>query len=435
MAVKLKETNIPWIPQVPEHWDIKRGKFLFKSRKVVNDKMQCTDRLALTLRGVIDRYNGDSIGLNPNDLRTYQIFEESDLVFKLIDLDNKKTSRVGIVPKKGIMSSAYIRLMKNQSVNMKYFYYQYFDLYQRYVFNVIGQGVRSTLSSKDLLDIVVAIPPIETQNAIVEYLDKQNATIDTFIRNKKRLIGLLEEEKNGIINHFISKGLNPNVKMRYSGVEWIGYIPETWGVKKLRYLGNFQNGVSAGSEYFGTGFPFVSYGDVYDNVSLPADISSLAKSSKEDRERFSVKEGDVFFTRTSETIEEIGFSSVCERTIDNAVFSGFLIRYRPVENILFKGFSKYYFRSDLHRRYFVKEMNLVTRASLGQELLKNLLVLLPPLEEQKEISDYLDVRLLEINQTINKIKKEIESIKEYRESLITDLVLGKRSVPTYNTLN
>jgi len=425
----LKKTNVAWMPEIPEKWDLKRGKFLFKSRKEINDKMQCKERLGLTLKGVIDRFEGDGVGLNPNDLRTYQIFNESELVFKLIDLENKNTSRVGFVHKRGIMSSAYIRVMSNPNVNMRYFYYQYYDLYQRFIFNMIGQGVRATMSSSDLLDVSVAVPPLEIQNRIVEYLDKKNSEIDKFIQNKERLINLLDEQKATIINQAIIKGLDIKAQIKHSGVEWLGEIPKHWEVKKLRYLGSFQNGISAGAEYFGFGYPFVSYSDVYKNTTLPSFISDLANSSKEDRIRFSVLEGDIFFTRTSETIEEIGFTSVCEETINDATFSGFLIRFRPSKNILHNGYSKYYFRSNLHRRYFVKEMNLVTRASLSQELLKKLPVVIPSYNEQKEIAKFLDIKMNDLDVITNKIKKEISAIKEYREALITDLVTGKRSIP------
>lgn len=97
--------------------------------------------------------------------------------------------------------------------------------------------------------------------------------------------------------------------------------------KKLRYLGNLQNGISKDASYFGSGFPFVSYGDVYNNIALPQDVDGLVESNATDRRIFSVKRGDVFFTRTSETIEEIGFSSTCLTDIKDATFAGFLIRF------------------------------------------------------------------------------------------------------------
>lgn len=207
-----------------------------------------------------------------------------------------------------------------------------------------------------------------------------------------------------------------------SGIEWIGEIPEHWKISKLRYLGTCQNGISAGADYFGSGFPFLSYGDVYNNRVIPNDLSGLVQSSQTDQERYSVQKGDVFFTRTSETIEEIGIASTCITSIEAATFAGFLIRFRPNNNDLFEGFSKYYFRSDIQRKFFVSKMNLVTRASLGQDLLKDHPVFLIPLEEQQQIARFLDKKTSEVIKSINGLNKYISLLIEERKSLIQEAV-------------
>jgi len=168
------------------------------------------------------------------------------------------------------------------------------------------------------------------------------------------------------------------------------------------------------------------------NYSIPKKVDGLVEATKQDQINYSVLEGDVFFTRTSETIEEIGFASTCTQTIHNAVFAGFLIRFRPKKNMLFKNYSKYFFRATIHRAYFVKEVDLVTRASLGQGLLKGLPVTIPPLVEQEEISCFLDVELARRDSLISKARTEIEKIEEYQESLITNVVTGKLKVPELN---
>ena len=245
------------------------------------------------------------------------------------------------------------------------------------------------------------------------------------------MIALLEEEKDAVINEAVTKGLIPDAPMKDSGVELLGEVPAHWNVIHLRYMGECQNGVSEGAEYFGSGYPFVSYGDVYKNMILPNNVVGLAKSTESDRIRFSVKAGDVFFTRTSETVEEIGIASTCIENIDDAVFAGFLIRFRPINGFLYKGFSKYYFRSNTVRTFFVKEMNLVTRASLSQELLKRLPVLLPSHEEQQIIAVFLDHEMERIQGVINKSKKEISLLQEYRTALISEAVTGKIDVREY----
>lgn len=200
--------------------------------------------------------------------------------------------------------------------------------------------------------------------------------------------------------------------------------PQHWEFRRLRHIGTLQNGVSEGAEYFGSGYPFVSYGDVYNNTVLPNILDSLAMSSNSDRKRFSVEEGDVFFTRTSEIAEEIGVSSVCLKTIKNAVFSGFLIRFRPDRKILIPDFSKYYFRSDIPRYFFVKEMNLVTRVSLSQNILKNFPILIPPIETQKQIADFLDCETGRIDRLIEK-KKLLVNVLENHDSAIIETYVTK----------
>ena len=231
-----------------------------------------------------------------------------------------------------------------------------------------------------------------------------------------------------LIHRAVTRGLDPDVPMKDSGVEWIGEVPGHWGVRPLRYLGKCQNGVSKGAEYFGSGFPFVSYSDVYKNIALPEQIDGLAMSSDSDRELYSVEEGDVFFTRTSEVVEETGLASTCLRTIKDATFAGFLIRFRPKKGFLFKGFSKYYFRSRTHREFFTKEMNLVIRASLSQELLKRMPVLLPPIREQKQIAEFLDSKCNEIYAATSRTKEQILKLKELKTTLIDAAVTGKVKV-------
>ncbi len=131
-------------------------------------------------------------------------------------------------------------------------------------------------------------------------------------------------------------------------------------------------------------------------------MAGLVKTTEEERKQYSVIAGDIFFTRTSETIEEVGFSAVCETTIENATFAGFVIRLRPYKanSTILTGYIKYYFRGEHIRKYLVKQLNLVTRASLGQGLLNAMSVLLPSHKEQEEIAAYLDQKCTEIDALI-----------------------------------
>lgn len=425
-----KDSGIEWIGVIPSEWSIVSTKRLFQNNKcIVGDNVDGYERLALTMNGVIKRSKEDAAGLQPEKFESYQILRKNELVFKLIDLENIKTSRVGLSPFTGIVSPAYITLSNTETDNRFYYYFYMFMYYNNVFNNLGGAGVRSTLNSKDLLNIPVPKVLYATRQLIADYLDQKSAAIDTLITDKQKLIDLLKEKRQAIISEAVTKGLDKDALMIDSGIEWIGEIPKGWDVKKLRYLGSCQNGLSKAGEYFGSGYPFVSYGDVYKNYELPQAVEGLVESTEVERESCSVIRGDVFFTRTSETIEEVALTSTCLSTVENATFAGFLIRFRPYTHYeISPEFSKYYFRSQIHRAYFVKEMNLVTRASLSQELLKNLPVVLPPIEEQQVIADYLEKKTTAIDTLITEITLQIEKLKEYRQSIISEVVTGKVAI-------
>jgi len=410
-------------------WNSVPAKRLFTNSKEINQGMKECNRLALTMKGVINRSLDDLQGLQSSDYSVYQIFEKDDLVFKLIDLENIKTSRVGIVHERGIMSPAYIRVSaKTNSIYPRFYYWYFFALYVNNIYNKLGGGVRQNLTVGDLLEIPVPLIDFSLQKQVSTFLDRETQRIDSLIEEKQNFIKLLKEKRQALISHVVTKGLNPNVEMQDSGIEWIGQVPKHWGISKVRYLGQCQNGINIGGEFFGHGTPFVSYGDVYNNTSLPEQVQGLVLSTEKDRDNYSVIAGDVLFTRTSETIEEIGFSAVCKSTIEQAVFAGFLIRFRPDEGNLEVGFSEYYFRNEKLRAFFAKEMNLVTRASLSQDLLKKMPVLLPPIDEQNEIANYLQAECNKFSEIFAETEKTILLLKERRTSLISAAVTGKIDV-------
>lgn len=425
----MKDSGVEWIGEVPSDWSLVPTKRIFRSEKrIVGAAVDEYERLALTMNGVIRRSKDDSEGLQPEKFEGYQILRKNELVFKLIDLENVKTSRVGLSPYTGLVSPAYIVLTNTQEDN-RFYYYWFMFMYHNEVFNHLGgDGVRSALNARDLL--VLPVPNIaeKQQIRISNYLEAKCSEIDAVIARQQEAIEKLKAYKLSVITEAVTKGLNPDVPMKDSGYDFIGNIPASWNVCRLRNIGLPQNGISKGGECFGHGFPFVSYGDVYKNYALPKQVTGLVESSSEEQEKYSVQQGDIFFTRTSETIEEVGFSCVCEETIPNATFAGFLIRVRPFTDDLLMGFSKYYFRSNHHRLYLVKQMNLVTRASLGQDLLKSMPVLIPPKEEQQQITCYLDKKCDAIERAILHKQSVIDNLILYKKSLIYEVVTGKQEV-------
>lgn len=432
---EMKDSGIAWIGVIPQDWEIVRTKSLYCSAKeIVGDRADDFERLALTLNGVIKRSKEDSVGLQPEKFSGYQILKKGELVFRLIDLENVATSRVGLSPYTGIVSPAYIVLSKQSRAKdlvVRYSMYHFLSMWQREIFNQMGDnGVRSSLNTKELLNIPHPFSSIYEQKRIVTFLDAQCAEIDAVLEKTRASIEEYKKLKQAVITQAVTKGIRGDRPMKNSGIEWIGDIPESWEVSSVRYIGQLQNGISKGGEFFGKGFPFVSYGDVYKNYELPHSVSGLIDTTEDERAKYSVEYGDIFFTRTSETIEEVGFSCVCKRSIPNATFAGFIIRLRPfcADEKILTDYAKYYFRGEHIRAYLVKEMNLVTRASLWQTLLKGMSVIVPPKSVQKEIAEYLDDKCADIDALVAKKQQYLTEIENYKKSLIYEYVTGKKEV-------
>ncbi len=423
-----KDSGIEWLGEIPQDWEIKPLKAVFNQRNEQNTNLKlCTILSLIKDIGVVPYEEKGNIGnKSKEDLKNYKIARINDLVLNKM---NAAIGSLGVSAYNGLVSPIYLVFYIN---NPKYLMSYYSYLFQiksvQKFLKIYAYGIMEIRESIDYLDfkkMSLPVPPLKVQEQIANFLDEKCEQIANFIEKKEKLISLLKEQKQVLINETITKGLDKNVNFKDSGIEWLGEIPQHWEIVKLKYLGNFQNGISINSEAFGVGYPFVSYGDVYNNISIPFDVKGLVNSTEIDRKVYSVKQGDIFFTRTSETIDEIGISSVCLKTIENAVFAGFLIRFRANKKILDNNFAKFYFRRNLNQYFFAKENGLVTRASLGQELLGKLPVIIPPLKEQKQIANFLDEKCEKIDLLIEKTKKQIKLIKEYKTTLINQAVCGR----------
>ena len=423
------DSGIKWIGKIPALWKMARVKnaFVRKNSKAMQEEPTI---LSLARSGVKIRDVSANEGQVAESYFNYNPVLVGDLLINPMDLYSGANCNISEV--EGVISPAYFNLKNKEGYNPKFFDYYFKVQYWMMVFFAHGRGVsqdnRWVLNAETLMNYPIVVPKLWQQNDIVAYLDNHTARIDVLLADLQSQSEMLDKYKRELIVAAVTKGLDKSVTLKDSGVEWIGAIPHTWSINKIRFLGTLQNGISKSGDSFGTGFPFVSYGDVYNNVTLPTAVSGLVESSVMERNLFSVKSGDVFFTRTSETVEEIGIASTCDKTICDATFAGFLIRFRPSSKLLTKDYAKYYFRSDILRKYFVKEMMIVTRASLGQNLLKNTPVPLPPVAEQEIIAEYLNEKTSKIEDLISDINEQMDKLKQYRQIVIHDAVTGKIKV-------
>ena len=233
-------TLIDWIPEIPEHWSLIRSKFMFRNKSVKN----CPDEPLLSVSqkaGVILRSESDLNVWNPTeDVSGYKLIEPGDFVISLRSFEGGlELSNV-----KGIVSPAYTVLEKTRKVDDHYFWWLMKSHQFIIELNKHVTGIRQgkNIGWDDFSNIYLSVPPIEDQKLISRYLDKKTSQIDSMIEKVKKKIDILKEQRTSLINHYVTKGLDPNVDMKDSGVEWIGEIPEHWEVSKFKYFFEFGMG-------------------------------------------------------------------------------------------------------------------------------------------------------------------------------------------------
>jgi type I restriction enzyme, S subunit len=434
-----KDSGVKWIGEIPSHWDSKRLKHVSNFQSGYSFKSEdfsLDEEIPVVRIGDI----GDIIDFN-KCIKIPKTFldEHRDFIIRKNDIMVGMTG--GTIGKSGkyiydepSLLNQRVCLLRNQSsiLNGLLYHYVKSEIFKRYIFFYCYGGGQDNIGREDIMNMVIPISSKETQTQIVSFLDTKTQKIDELIEKTEQKIKLLKEKRTSLINHCVTKGLYPDVDMKDSGVEWIGEIPRDWNIIPLKFVGDFQNGIGKGSEFFGSGFPFMNYGDVYNNEITPISVDGKVQSDEIERERYSVLRGDVFFTRTSESKDDIGVSSVCLKTLDESVFSGFVIRFRFFDNSQIPEYSRYHFQTHWKKVFIESKMNIVTRSSLSQQVLGQLPVLIPSNEQQIQIVEYLDEQTQKIDSTIEKETQRIELLKEYRQSLISEVVTGKVDVRDYN---
>lgn len=418
-----KRSGVDWIGNIPTSWNLLRGRFLFESKKEINRDLQCQNLLSLTLFGVLNKDYEATDGLRPENYNSYQIFQKDDLVFKMIDLENIKTSRVGIVHEEGIMSPVYIRHepIKNK-IDPRFAYWFYFDLYKKEIYNSIGSGVRSSLTSSDLLELELPVPPLEEQNRISRYLDKKTNQIDSLISKIEKKIELLKEQRTSLINQYVTKGVNPNVEMKDSGVEWIGEIPKHWEMRKITHIttliGSGTTPKSDNEAYYLDGsINWLVTGDLNDGYVIQTSSKVTEKALKDYSSLKLYPTGSLLMAMYGATIGKLGILKV-EATVNQATCVMNINENNSVEfwfNVLFG-----------NRNYIVSLGYGGGQPNISQDLIKSLRFPCPPTKkEQLEIVEAIKSRIGKHDSVIQMEHKRLVLSKEYRQSLVSSVVTGK----------
>lgn len=414
-----KKTGIRWLSHCPSHWDIVPSKRIFENPKEKNMGRKEKNVLSLTLKGVLRNDPDNPIGLAPADYSSYQIFEKDDLVFKLIDLENASTSRVGLVPERGIMSSAYIRFsLRNSSDEIRYFYYQYYDLWQRLVFNGLGAGVRQTLSADDLGLLKIIIPPQAEQRKIVAYIDWKTSEINRLINGYQKQIRLLDEYTLALIDSCVTNGIRNSQKKRVQS-NWVSEIPCNWSFDKVKQHFEIRKRI-AGKE----GYDVIS---ITQQGLKVKNISSNEGQMALDYSKYQFVYPDEFAMNHMDLLTGyIGLSEVFGVTSpDYRVFAALCPDKLNLKYFL------YVFQLGYKRKIFYglgRGAANKGRWRLPAQNFLNYEIPIPPKGEQDEIVEFLDKKLTLTAQAKTSFEKRVNLLKEYKTALISNVVTGQVDV-------
>lgn len=412
---EMKDSGISWVGEIPKEWSVNRAKYCFVNTKEIAGCMSDRyERLALTMNGVIKRSKDDSNGLQPEKFETYQILRPDELVFKLIDLQNVSTSRVGLSPYLGLVSPAYIILKSNKRVLPAFAEKYFLMLWKNQIFNALGDaGVRSNLNSKDLLELSIPFPTFDEQQQIADFLDRECGKIDGLKADIQAQIDTLEQYKRSVITEAVTHGLNPSAPMKDSGIPWVGKTPEYWKVGRIGGLYELRNQKVSDKDFMPLSVTMKGI--------LPQ-LETAAKTNDGDNRKL-VRVGDFAINSRSDRRGSCGISDY-----DGSVsLINTILKPRNRMN------AKYYnwlFHTPMFADEFYKWGHGIVDDlwTTNWSEMKRISIPLPPLDEQQEIADYLDNKCAEIEQIIADKKTQIETLDGYKKSLIYEYITGKKEV-------
>jgi len=423
-----KDSGVDWLGEIPAEWDVKPGMVAFTENKRNNKGMKQDRVLSLSYGNIIIKPKEKLVGLVPESFETYQIIEAGDIIIRGTDLQNDKTSlRTGLAKDDGIITSAYLSLRVRPNFSSRFLHYYLHTLDTSKMIYKYGSGLRQNLSFEDFKRLPVFDLPLPEQTAIADFLDDKTAKIDELVGIKRRQIALLGERKQILIQNAVTKGLNPDAPMKDSGVDWIGKIPAHWRIAKLKLLTNkIVDGAHFTPTYVSDGIPFLRVTDLtkmkngkiqWDSVRyipVAEHIELIKRANPEKGDVLLSKNGTIGLTKVIDWDQEFSFFvSLCliklNKLIDSSYFTSF-------------------FNSPIVDKQISFGSSRTSVTNLHLEKIKELLVVLPPLEEQKTVVEAVGRISKPIEAAITIKQKQITKLNEYKTTLINAAVTGKIKV-------
>lgn len=360
--------------------------------------------------GSSDRKNAVDEGEYPFYVRSKNILKSDKYLFDETAIIIPGEGGVGEIfhyvdGKYDLHQRAYRIHFTDEGILPKFAYYYFCNSFKQFILKKSVEATVTSIRKPMIEEFMIPVPPLELQTEIVSILDKMTATTEELIGVIREEYEARKKQYDGYLNYIISK---------YDNGEKV----------KLSTLFDFRNGLSKGKEYFGRGIPFIRYTDVYNNRSLRSDtINALVECSQDEVDKLRVKRGDVLFTRTSETAEDVGWSSVMLDDIENCVFNGFTIKATPKTNDLLPEYCAYCFSTDDFRQYVSSHCAFTTRASLTGKTIAEYEMSVPNMDDQKRIAETLDDmhRLFRsiLEELLDEIRVRNTQYEYYRDKMLT----------------
>ena len=427
---EMKDSGVEWIGKIPKYWNLERIQFCLKEISVLNYPIKTEQVLSLVKDKGVMLYEdkGNKGNKAKEDVSTYKLAYPNTLI---VNSMNILIGSVGISQFLGCVSPVYYVFKDTYKSDLRFINYVFntreFQKELRKYANGILE-IRLRVSAYDIFKRKIPLPSKEEQRKIADFLDEKCAEIDALTSDIQTQIETLEEYKKSVITEAVTKGLDPNVEMKDSGIEWVNKIPINWEINKIKYLSNqlFKGqGIKKDDVDPSGSIPCIRYGEIYSKYSNTFNqCFSFINSNQLSHKQPFLQQGDIVFAITGELIEEIG-KNVLYTGNEHCAVGGDIVVARITGDTRFMNYAlnSSYCQNQKSCNKFKLKVVHISSFEIG-----NIILLLPPTNIQKEIADFLDKKCSEIDLTISEKQQQLETLAEYKKSLIYEYVTGKREV-------
>lgn len=410
---QMKDSGIAWVGEIPQHWEIQRNKYIFKIKKDIVLPTKSYQLLSLTTNGIKEKDEDDTSGKAPENYDGYQIVRKHDLVMCLFDLDCSAVFS-GLSYYDGMISPAYKILKIDNSVSDERYYAYWFNYVssKRY-YKQYSKSLRYTLNADEFNRLFSFVPPLGEQKRIADFLDRECEKIDKLKADIQAQIDTLEQYKRSVITEVVTHGLNPDAPMKDSAITWIGQIPSNWAIGRIGGLYELRTQKVSDKDYMPLSVTMKGI--------LPQ-LDTVAKTNDSDNRKL-VRKGDFAINSRSDRRGSCGISNY-----DGSV-SLINIILKP-RNIMNANYYNWLFHTPIFADEFYKWGHGIVDDlwTTNWQEMKRITIPVPPLDEQQAIAKFLNHKCAEIEQILSDKKAQLETLDDYKKSLIFEYVTGKKEV-------